>query len=236
MFSPRQFDLPVLPRLRAICEQVIAAWHVQSPAPEDWPAVERLLAPPAGAGAAPGREPRWEALTRRLQWINTFQWHEEDRSRAHGAGDAVLGAVKRSIDASNRRRVQTIDALDAHLFELVAGAGLASDDAPLHSETPASIIDRLTVLALKRFHLAEDLAAFAPADAGRDVSARAADSDPAAAAESRLAMVHEQFEDLAGCLARLLDDIRAGRVRLKLYRQVKIYRDEATGRLRNDVP
>jgi hypothetical protein len=209
-------QLPDVPRLCAIIDEVIAAWHAGEPGPGDWTAAERQLAAPANPA-----EPRWATLVRRLQAINTFQWHEEDRSRAHGAGDAVLGAVKRSIDASNRRRVQTIDALDGHLFAVTEAAAAPDPQATLHSETPGSIIDRLTVLALKRYHVAEAL--------------RTEDPGAAAAMQARLATVSEQLADLAGCLERLLADIAAGRVRLKLYRQVKVYRDEATGGLRADV-
>jgi hypothetical protein len=205
--------LPAVPRLRAIIDEVVGLWHAHEADLADWPAAERTLPAPA--------EPRWEHLAWRLQLINTFQWHEEDRSRAHGAGDAVLAAVKRSIDASNRRRVQTIDALDVHLHEATTATITPAADAVLNSETPGSIIDRLTVLALKRYHVAEALAA--------------AEGDDRPAMQARLDTIVEQFDDLAGCLERLLADLRAGRVRLKLYRQVKVYRDPATGQLRADV-
>lgn len=213
-------SLPDLARLRAIIDEVIAAWHEHEPAIVDWPAAETLVACPLAADTA-----GWAPLVWRLQLVNTFQWHEEDRSRAHDAGDAVLAAVKRSIDASNRRRVQTIDALDAHLVAAASVLDVARPDAQLHSETPGSIIDRLTVLALKRFHLAEALEAARAAD----------DAGTARAMQRRLATVSEQFGDLAGCLERLLADVTTGRVRLKLYRQVKVYRDAETGTLRSDV-
>lgn len=202
-----------LPRLHAIIDEVVAAWHAREAEVADWDAAESLLEGP--------EKPEWERLAWRLQLVNTFQWHEEDRSRAHGAGDAVLAAVKRSIDASNRRRVQTIDALDVHLVAAATAAGVNAPDGALHSETPGSIVDRLTVLALKRYHVAEALGACDPADRP--------------AMQARLATLEEQFTDLSSCLAALLADILAGRARLKLYRQVKVYRDPATGRLRADV-
>ncbi len=205
--------LPDPIRLRAIIDEVIATWHAREPELTDWEATERLL---------PGPEaPTWERLAWRVQLVNTFQWHEEDRSRAHGAGDALLGAVKRSIDASNRRRVQTIDDLDVHLVEAATAAGVNAPDGALHSETPGSIIDRLTVLALKRYHVAEALATCDEADRP--------------AMQARFDTLEEQFTDLAGCLESLLTDIQSGRVRLKLYRQVKVYQDPETGRLRADV-
>ncbi len=205
--------LPDLSRLHAIIDEVVATWHAREPEFTDWDVTERLLCGPEA--------PQWERLAWRLQLINTFQWHEEDKSRAHGAGDELLGAVKRSIDASNRRRVQTIDALDVHLVEAATAAGVNAPDGALHSETPGSIIDRLTVLALKRYHVAEALSA--------------CDPDDHPAMQARLDTLEEQVTDLSGCLAALLVDILAGRVRLKLYRQVKVYRDPATGQLRADV-
>ncbi len=216
MPGPAPAPLPQAPRLRAIIDQVITTWHAADPEPATWEAAEAALPGPEGPRFA-----EWERLAWRLQLVNTFQWHQEDRSRAHGAGDQVLAEVKRVIDASNRRRVQTIDALDVHLYEVAAAAAPTRDDAELHSETPGSIIDRLTVLALKRYHVAEALATVADADRP--------------AMQARLETVVEQFDDLAGCLDRLLARIAAGEVRLKLYRQVKVYVDPQTGRLRADV-
>jgi hypothetical protein len=205
--------LPRVPRLREIVTRVIADWHACEPEPATWEEAEAQLPGPG--------HPEWERLTWRLQLVNTFQWHQEDRSRAHDAGDRVLASVKRTIDASNRRRVQTIDALDVHLHDLATAGTPPRPDAVLHSETPGSIIDRLTVLGLKRHHVAEALADLAESDRP--------------AMQARLDTLVEQFDDLAGCLARLLDDIAAGRVRLKRYRQVKVYRDPDTGSLRADV-
>ncbi len=205
--------LPRLSRLRELIATVIDSWHEQEDRCVDWDTTDGLITGPT--------TPEWERLAWRLQLINTFQWHEEDKSRAHGVGDTTLGAVKRSIDASNRRRVQTIDALDVHLVTVATEAGTNPLDGVLHSETPGSIIDRLTILALKRYHVA---AALADCDA--------ADKP---AMQARLDTMEEQFEDLAGCLDRLLGEILAGKVRLKLYRQVKVYRDPETGKLRADV-
>ena len=190
-----------------VLDDVIARWHALGNGPEDWEAARAALPPAHTSG--------WTAVVERLQLINTFQWHEEDKSRAHGAGDAVLAAVKRSIDASNRRRVQCVDELDDLLYTgLSAGAAAG---APLNSESPGSIIDRLTVLALKVWHVKEAL-----------------DGEDAEAMRGRLAGLEEQRDDLGGCLDALLAGIREGRIGLKLYRQVKVYR-EPDGTLRTDL-
>lgn len=173
--------------LAALCDGLIEAWLARQAACPGWTETERAF-PPEGAG--------WRPLAARLQLINAFQWREEDRSRDPAADDAALAAIKRVIDASNGRRVRAVEALDAFVVGGLEGAGLLAGGAPLHSESPGSIVDRLTVLALKRRH--------------------ARDRD-------RLALLDEQWRDLLGCLDRLGADVAGGRVRVKLYRQVKLY-------------
>jgi hypothetical protein len=198
-------------RLRAI----IAVWHERETGITDWQSCLAAIDLPGPVG--------WARTTEMLQMINTYQWHEEDKSREHGAGDALLGAIKRSIDVSNRRRVQTVDQLDDLIFTGFGQLGCIDPDAPLHSESPASIIDRLTVLALKLHHVNEAQAALSDASA------------EAVAMAGRLATLREQYADLGDCLDRLLGGVRAGQVGLKLYRQVKLYKDPATGRMVADL-
>ena len=204
--------------MQPILWDVIERWHAAAGdlgSAGDW---DRACA------AVPPRRPEgWPAFTERLQLINTFQWHEEDRSRDSAADDHVLAAVKRSIDASNARRVRTVEALDAAIHGGLADADLIAPTAPLTSESPGSIIDRLTVLALKIYHLKEAL--------GEARRGGGADPQPL---YDRLRPLAEQHADLTECLDRLLADVRAGRTRLKLYRQVKVYRDPASGALRAD--
>lgn len=202
---------PEGPLLAAILQEVIDRWHRHEAACGDWEAAEQLLTP---------RHAGWAGLVERIQLINTFQWHEEDRSRDPGADDATLAATKRSIDASNARRVAAVEAFDTLIRDSLASSGMMDETAPLHSESPGSIVDRLTVLALKAHHAREALASH---DGG------AADGDAIQAARSQLAMIEEQMSDLLSCLARLQTDIRGGRLRIKLYRQVKIYRAPAEG-------
>lgn len=204
---------PSFAAVAPVLDEVIERWHGAEPAPGSW--TEAL-------GALNAREPEgWARMVEHLQLINTFQWHEEDRSRAHDAGDAVLAAVKRSIDDSNRRRVQAVDRLDAVIHAGYSALGVIDPLAPLNSESPGSIIDRLSVLALKAWHAAEAVVEAAPADRR--------------AMQDRLAMLREQQRDLGQCLDELLLGIRQGRVGLKLYRQIKLYRDAATGRLVADL-
>ncbi len=205
--------LPSSEALLPILWQVIETWHEQEHLIQDWDGAVSVL-PPEHAG--------WAGLAELLQLINTFQWHEEDRSRAHDAGDEVLAAVKRSIDASNARRVKTIEHFDGEIMRTLLASGLPDPDAPLHSESPASIVDRITVLALKLYHIREELST-------------AGGTQDEAALHARLENLKEQMDDLAGCLDSLFLDVAAGRRSLKLYRQVKVYKDPVTGRYRSGL-
>lgn len=197
---------PAAAPLAAVLRDVIRRWDAVAAGVPGWDEAERAV-PCAGAG--------WEPLARRVQLINAFQWREEDRSRDPAAGDAVLAAVKRSIDASNGRRVRAVEAFDAHVVDALAAANLLREEAPLHAESPGSIVDRLSVLALKLHHARR-------AEATADPAGRAA-------AAERVTRLEEQWTDLLGCLDRLGADVAAGRLRVKLYRQVKLYGGAAAG-------
>ncbi len=219
MTNPVADNHPMIPSsfsaVDAILRKVVVTWHRLEDGITDW---ESCL-----ATIALGQTEGWARTTEKLQLVNTFQWHEEDRSRAHGAGDELLGAVKRSIDASNRRRVQTVDRLDDLIFTGLRDSGHLNPEATLNSESPASIIDRLSVLALKIHHVGEAQQALTPG------------SDDATAMQGRLDTLTEQYADLGDCLDRLLAGIQRGKIGLKLYRQVKIYKDPETGRMVADL-
>ncbi len=205
--------LPAADVLLPIIWQVIESWHEKEHLIPSWDDGLRVLSP---------EHVGWAGVAELLQLINTYQWHEEDRSRAHEAGDEVLAEVKRSIDASNARRVKTIEIFDAQVMQILSTAGLPSPTAPLHSESPASIVDRITVLALKLYHIREELST-------------AGGTMDEAALHSRLESLKEQMDDLAGCLDSLFLDIATGRRGIKLYKQVKVYKDPATGRYRSGL-
>jgi len=181
-------DLPAADELLPILWQVIENWHEKEHLVQGWDDALRIL-PPEHVG--------WAGLAELLQLINTFQWHEEDRSRAHDDDSDVLAAVKHSIDESNARRVKTIELFDSQIMLVLASASLPLESAPLHSESPASIVDRITVLALKLYHIREELST-----AGGTIDE--------AILHSRLESLKEQMDDLAGCLDSLFLDIAAG--------------------------
>jgi len=141
-------------------------------------------------------------------------WHEEDVARSPNVGDERIAAVKRAIDGFNQRRNDAIEQLDAFLLrELAARNVVPAADARQNTETPGSTIDRLSILALRRYHMQEQADR---ADASDEHRAKA---------RARLEILAEQHRDLSRALSELLDDIFAGGKRLKVYFQFKMYND-----------
>ncbi|NLE38888.1 MAG: DUF4254 domain-containing protein [Pirellulaceae bacterium] len=141
-------------------------------------------------------------------------WHEEDIARSPDVADAELAAVKRRIDKLNQRRNDLIEQLDDALITQLRQSEVAPQpSAPLNTETPGSVIDRLSILSLRIFHMREQ--------ADRED----ADEEHRQKAEARLEILHQQLGDLSNSLSELLADVFAGRKRLKVYRQMKMYND-----------
>ena len=137
-------------------------------------------------------------------------WHEEDTAREPEASDARIAAVKRAIDVFNQTRNDLVEAMDR---ALLGGAGPQNPAAPLHSESPGLILDRLSILALKIYHTAEETHRATATEAHRRKNL------------DRLALLEEQRSDLATCLQALWNEVLDGKRRFKLYRQMKMYND-----------
>jgi len=136
-------------------------------------------------------------------------WHEEDKARVPKASDAEIAAVKRAIDGLNQRRNDLMEKIDAWLIERLD----QQPGAPLHSETPGLMIDRLSILALKIYHTREESVRMSASKEHRTKNL------------ARLALLEEQREDLARCLDALWAGVLGGTRRFKLYRQLKMYND-----------
>lgn len=152
----------------------------------------------------------FEALVLQQHRSNFDLWHEEDRARDPDSPDGAIAQVKHAIDRLNQQRNDLVETIDN---ELLQAAGEQRSEAPLHSETPGLIIDRLSILSLKLFHTSEQTER-------PDSSAEHRERNMV-----RLVVLTEQRQDLAHCLSALWADVLAGRRRFKLYRQMKMYND-----------
>lgn len=152
-------------------------------------------------------------LIRAQHRANFDLWHEEDKARDPKASDAGIAAIKRSIDKLNQRRNDLVEQIDSLLLAERATVFEAHAAAPLHSETPGMMIDRLSILALKIFHTREEAGRASAMEKHREKN------------RQRLALLEEQRDDLATALGSLEEDMNAGRRRFKLYRQLKMYND-----------
>lgn len=136
-------------------------------------------------------------------------WHEEDKARCPGATDAEIARIKHAIDALNQRRNDLMEKIDLWLLDHLD----QNESAPLNSETPGLMIDRLSILALKIYHTREEIHRLSASEAHHQRN------------RDRLAHLEEQRADLAACLDALWAEVLAGTRRFKLYRQMKMYND-----------
>ena len=147
--------------------------------------------------------------------IDAVQWHLEDIIRDPEIDPVAALALKRRIDRSNQERTDMVEELDTYFRNLYAGVEVAPD-ATINTESPAWAFDRLSILALKIYHMEAEVNR---PDATAEHRARCA---------AKLAVLTEQRADLISAIDALLDDIAAGRKYMKVYRQMKMYNDADT--------
>ena len=140
-------------------------------------------------------------------------WHEEDKARSPGATDSEIATVKRNIDRLNQQRNDLIEKVDEHIALELQSMKILSPNAPWNTETPGSVIDRLSILSLKVFHMREQTERL---DATKEHIQKS---------RERLNILHRQHDDLTTALQVLLDDLYSGRKGMKIYRQFKMYND-----------
>jgi Protein of unknown function (DUF4254) len=182
-------------------DQATLRWHQENP----WP--NPLTFPDSSFSRQPTGVIRLALGNHRA---NFDLWHEEDKAREPEASDARIAAVKHAIDRLNQTRNDIVEEMDR---ALLAAAGSQNPDAPLHSETPGLILDRLSILALKIYHTAEETHRATASEVHHQKNLL------------RLALLEEQRNDLATCLDQLWRDTLGGKRRFKLYRQMKMYND-----------
>ena len=148
-------------------------------------------------------------------WIDTVQWHFEDIIRDPHIDPIEALTLKRRIDRSNQDRTDLVEEIDSYFRQLYSGVKILPD-ARLNTESPAWAVDRLSILALKIYHMREQ------------VERTDASAEHIAKCQEKLNILLEQQKDLSLAIDQLLEDIQEGRKYMKVYRQMKMYNDPAT--------
>ena len=148
-------------------------------------------------------------------WIDTVQWHFEDIIRDPHIDPTEALQLKRRIDRSNQDRTDLVEEIDTY-FRKQYSEVKPLPDARLNTESPAWAVDRLSILALKIYHMKEQVEREDAETAHRDKCAE------------KLSVLLEQQKDLGLAIDQLLEDIEAGRKYMKVYRQMKMYNDPLT--------
>lgn len=154
-----------------------------------------------------------EHLLFRKCWIDTVQWHYEDIIRDPNINPVAALKLKRQIDASNQDRTDMVEFIDSYFLEKYKNVQ-AEADASINSESPAWAIDRLSILALKIYHMEEE--------ANREN----ASLQHKQKCREKLNVLLEQRTDLSSAIDQLLQDIEKGQKYMKVYKQMKMYNDD----------
>lgn len=189
------------PPLHRLDTHELLAFHDACVADRSW----------AKAGAPRFAEGLWQFIELNHRY-NNLLWDEEDLARRQDVADGEIAANKRAIDGYNQRRNDAIERMDEVILSSLANTP-RNDSARLNSETAGSMIDRLSILALKIYHM------------GAQTRRLDASPEHVTTCTAKLARLEEQRRDLGHCLAELLADCQAGRAYYKVYRQFKMYND-----------
>lgn len=153
-----------------------------------------------------------EHLLYQKNWIDTVQWHLEDIIREPSIDPETALKIKRRIDASNQDRTDTVEFIDSYFLEQLKDVEI-QPNAKINTESPAWAIDRLSILALKIYHMAEEANRESASDEHREKCAQ------------KLAILKQQQVDLSTGIEELLEDMKAGTKFMKVYKQMKMYND-----------
>jgi hypothetical protein len=154
-----------------------------------------------------------EHLLYRKNWIDTVQWHYEDIIRDPKIDPVAALDLKRKIDASNQDRTDMVEFIDSHFLNKYKSVHPKAN-ATINSESPAWAIDRLSILALKIYHMKEE--------AYRDEASETHKQK----CKDKLEVLLDQKKDLSTAIDQLLTDIEKGDKYMKVYKQMKMYNDE----------
>ncbi len=154
-----------------------------------------------------------EHLLYRKCWIDTVQWHYEDIIRDPQIDPVAALTLKRQIDASNQDRTDMVEYIDSYFLEQYQNV-TPKDDATINTESPAWGVDRLSILALKVYHMHEETVR------------SGASEEHKAACQKKYEVLLEQRADLSTAIDTLLSDIEKGDKYMKVYKQMKMYNDD----------
>lgn len=152
-------------------------------------------------------------LLYRKSWIDTVQWHYEDIIRDPEIDPVAALDLKRKIDASNQDRTDMVEYIDSFFLEKYRDV-VAKENATINTESPAWGVDRLSILALKIYHMNEEATRTDATQEHRD------------ACQKKLEVLLEQRVDLSTAIDTLLSDIEKGDKYMKVYKQMKMYNDD----------
>jgi len=154
-----------------------------------------------------------EHLLYRKCWIDTVQWHYEDIIRDPNIDPEAALVLKRKIDASNQDRTDMVEYIDSYFLDQYKNV-TAQENATINTESPAWGVDRLSILALKVYHM------------NQEATRTDASQEHRATCQRKLNILLEQQVDLSSAIEQLLEDIAQGRKYMKVYKQMKMYNDD----------
>ncbi|MGG7034884.1 MAG: DUF4254 domain-containing protein [Flavobacterium sp.] len=156
---------------------------------------------------------KFEHLLYLKNWIDTVQWHFEDIIRDPQIDPVAALTLKRRIDASNQERTDMVEYIDSYFLQKYKDV-VVKDNAKINSESPAWAFDRLSILALKIYHMSEEAHRTDASEEHRDKC------------QEKLNVLLEQRSDLSTAIDDLLHDIENGDKFMKVYKQMKMYNDD----------
>ncbi len=161
----------------------------------------------------PYNKSKLEHLLYKKSWVDTVQWHYEDIIRLPDINPVEALTLKRKIDASNQVRTDMVEFIDSYILDIYKNVKIQSD-AKINTESPAWAIDRLSILALKIYHMKEE--------ANRETASDQHRSN----CQEKLEVLLAQRVDLSSAIDDLLQDIAQGLKYMKVYKQMKMYNDD----------
>lgn len=161
----------------------------------------------------PYKKGEFSHLLYQKNWIDTVQWHLEDIIRDPEIDPKEALKIKRIIDASNQKRTDLVEYIDGYFLEKYKDI-MVKSSATINTETIAWAIDRLSILALKIYHMSEE--------ANRE----SADQNHKNNCQAKLDVLNDQKADLCSAIDQLVTDIESGDKYIKVYKQMKMYNDQ----------